>query len=125
MAIWSNLYMQKLEIGGEKAKDIKLIIRGHNFEMAKLIDAVVPGFWNKLKMMEGYLLPEEIPNDKWENNIFNERLYAWNKDGNHKVFIHATKSRESGDKKLKLMQTALNNELPWQKEEQARKALDV
>jgi len=124
LAIWSNAYMQKLEIGGEKAKDIKLIIRGHNFEMAKLIDAVVPGFWNKLKMMEGYLLPEEIPNDKWEINIFNDRLYAWNKDGNHKVFIHATKSRESRDKKLKFMQTALNNELPWQKEEQARKALE-
>ena len=39
--------------------------------------------------------------------------------------IHATKSRESRDKKLKLMQTALNNELPWQKEEQARKALEL
>ena len=107
--IWSNAFMAHLQIDGDNVSASRKMTRGHNFEMAQLLDSVIPGYWEKQSQVSrGYMLPTEHNLPNWEDELVKNRLYPTSQnlyEGDH---INITnREREIPSVKRALLEIAI------------------
>jgi len=113
--IWSNAFMAHLQIDGDNVSASRKMTRGHNFEMAQLLDSVIPGYWEKQsKVSRGYMLPSREHNfPNWEDELVKNRLYPTSQnlyEGDH---INITnREREIPSVKRALLAIAIADPAP-------------
>ena len=109
--LWSNSFMSYLQIDGDNVSASVKMTRGHNFEMAKLLDCVLPGFWAKQSQVSrGYMLRSEHAQPNWEHDaLYKNRLYPTSQNLYEGGTINRTnRQREIPSVKRALWETAIS-----------------